>query len=853
MLRSVHSPWDPQDDLRSARSYAPHHTHFSSISEFPDSPSVYSHAYFSPDSRDIEPNTSSYCYDGPDTSSQRRLSVSNSDYLDDHAASSLDLDDEDVASVLINTADATDDTENDDEDDDSSHRISVQGPKIRFHSRAPWETGEDTIDENDSDHSAMSTAFGKKVKSKATKADLMRHFGKSSSARPSAESTRSQLQSNGSFEIIAGNHSNSRGALYTLAQESLSTSSLTVPTPQRFPASSLRNRHNFSLPRTTNYPPTTHYDEHTPEETQSATSSLREMGHISRPSSSTQDTPAPYSPVSEVTRGHERSDTVSSFHTSQCRLSHEDFVHPYANPDLVASYTPPRPAQFRSTFGHVSRCDSAATVIDSLSSRSGAFSSTITPDTSASSIPSRDHIPSTGMRVHGKDISPPITVLHSNDLNSAQCDQSTNLPSFQPPPVIEGVPGWNAYPSPTVTLISLQEAQARERTRSATANAMVSSPSQVHETTSRVPLPEPDDSASIASTETSATGNFRRGRARSTSAGARAKGVLHSVVAASFHSKPERRGSEPDVANSSGQTLKHKKSGFMRLFNGREREKCRDKGRSPPPPVPPLHGVYSDYPHVGNEGSKSSLPTIPPRLSSLSSDAGSSTALNESSSDAEQELSPKMSSPSLKRFPPSLYISTGASNRSPLCAEPRPTDQAQSPQSGNRTPGRPQLGAIDFQALKLRPMSTTFSSQFADIVTIPEVEHAPELELDTPTSTISSVTALSPFTPGLSRPSDDKSSPVEQSLVIKTLQEQMIASKKAWQRQIWELQVQVKDLKAEIEDLHAVNEDKGYCEHCGRGDLRKEREASNAGTKKIGVVDRPRGRTGDTARFVSRI
>jgi hypothetical protein len=54
------------------------------------------------------------------------------------------------------------------------------------------------------------------------------------------------------------------------------------------------------------------------------------------------------------------------------------------------------------------------------------------------------------MRVHGKDISPPITVLHSNELNSAQCDQSTNLPSFHPPPVIEGVPGWNAYPSPTV-------------------------------------------------------------------------------------------------------------------------------------------------------------------------------------------------------------------------------------------------------------------------------------------------------------------------------------------------------------------------------------------------------------------
>ncbi|KAG2369458.1 hypothetical protein BDR07DRAFT_1604740 [Suillus spraguei] len=841
MLRTVHSSWDAQDDFRSARSHAPHHTRFPSISEFSDTPSVYSHAYFSPDNRDIGLDTSSYYYD-PDCSSQGRPSMSSSHYLD--AASSLDLDDEDVAGVLINT-DTTDDAENDDEDeeDDASHRISVQGPKIRFHSRAPWETGEDMTDENDSDHSAMSTTFGKKVKSKT---DLIRHFGKSSSTRPSAESFRSQAQSNGPFEITAGNHSSSRGALYTLAQESFSNSSLTVPS-QHFPATSLKNRHNFSLPRTTNYPPTTHYDDHTPEEPQSTTSSLREMGHISQASSSAQDTPRPYSPVSEVPRDHERSATVSSFHTFQCRLSHEDFVHPYANPDLVASYAPPRPVQLRSAFGHIPRSNSAATVIDSLSSRSGASSSTITSDTSVFSIPSRDHIPSTGMRVHGKDISPPITVLRSNDLNSAQCDQSINLPSFHPP-VFEGVPGWNGRSSPTVTLISLQEAQARERTRSATANAMVSSPSRVPDTTPRIPLPEPDDSASIASTETSATDNFRRARARSTSAGVRAKGVLYSVVAASLHSKPERRGSEPDVVNPSGQTLRHKKSGFMRLFNGREREKGRDKGKSPPPPVPSLHDVY---PHGGNEDSKSSLPIIASRLSSLGSDSGSRPALdNEPSSGAEQELSPKLlSSPSLKRAPPSLYISTGASNHPSLSTEDRPTEPPQSPQSEKKTPWRPPLGATDFQTLKLRPVSTTFSSQFADIVAISEVEHTSELELDTPTSTISSVIALSPFTP---EPSDDKSSPVEQSLVIKALQEQMIAAKKVWQHQIWELQGQVRDLQAEIKDFHTADEDKRYCEHCGRVGSRKELEVSNAGTKKIGVVDRPRGCTGDTARFVSR-
>ena len=398
--------------------------------------------------------------------------------------------------------------------------------------------------------------------------------------------------------------------------------------------------------------------------------------------------------------------------------------------------------------------------------------------------------------------------------------------SFQPPPILDGiVPGWHAQPSSTVTLISLQEAQARERTRSATANSTASPPSQVHENTSRVPFSEPDDSASIASTETSAVGGVRRVRARSISAGARARGVLHSVVGTSVH-KPERGDSEPAVANVNGQTLKHKRSGFMRLFNG-QREKGRDKERSPPPPVPSLRRIYSEHPHGVIEDEKSLLPIIPPRLSS-------STTLNQS--DAE-EGSSKLPASSLKRSPPPLHITTGASNtRSPVSVAPLLT-----------------TGATDF--LKLRPISTTFSSQFADIVAIPEVESISELELDTPTSpsTISSVVALSPFTSGSSRPSDDKSSPVEQSLIIKSLQEQIISSKKLWQRQIWELQGQVRDLKAEVEDLRATDSDKGYCEHCGRGDPKGDYcETLGAETKKVSVLNRPRGRIGGSgARFAS--
>jgi hypothetical protein len=82
--------------------------------KFSDSPLVNSCTYFSPDSRDIKPNTSSYHYD-PDSSSQHWPSISNADYLNNHAASSLDLDDESITGVSINTADTTDTMENDDE------------------------------------------------------------------------------------------------------------------------------------------------------------------------------------------------------------------------------------------------------------------------------------------------------------------------------------------------------------------------------------------------------------------------------------------------------------------------------------------------------------------------------------------------------------------------------------------------------------------------------------------------------------------------------------------------------------------------------------------------------------------
>lgn len=207
MSRSRHSPRDAQRDHPSARSpYSPAHARFPSNSGFSD----YSHAYFSPPC----PSSNSSSFPHKDKGSSTEYRPSHRDRLNDPLASSLDLDDEFTPGSSINTADTISHMENDnqlEDEEDPSHRISVQGPKIRFHSRAPWETGEDTIDENDSVYSGKSGTFGKKVKSKTVEATIMRHFGRGSS-RPSADSSRSQPKA--SFETTARcSHSSSRGAL----------------------------------------------------------------------------------------------------------------------------------------------------------------------------------------------------------------------------------------------------------------------------------------------------------------------------------------------------------------------------------------------------------------------------------------------------------------------------------------------------------------------------------------------------------------------------------------------------------------------------------------------------------------
>src|SRR5262245_20058485 len=113
MLGSIHSHQDPHEvhlrhllDQRAAR--ADIHSPLS-VSEFPDSPSVYSHPYFSPrqEYKD-ETDTVSSAFSVPrsrrSSASELSTSLSSRDILNNTAASILDLDDDSNSSIVSQTA-----------------------------------------------------------------------------------------------------------------------------------------------------------------------------------------------------------------------------------------------------------------------------------------------------------------------------------------------------------------------------------------------------------------------------------------------------------------------------------------------------------------------------------------------------------------------------------------------------------------------------------------------------------------------------------------------------------------------------------------------------------------------------
>ena len=220
-------------DQRAAR--ADLHGRFPSQSDFSDSPSLYSHAHFSPhsqsfDNSDNEPSSSSIIYSSHSrmhSAEIRSPSISDRDRLNYPDASTLDLD-EDRRSTYdygpfreededILPGDESDPQDGDGDDDTEEHRVSAYGPKMTFHSRAPWETGEDEDDDNKS----ATIRFKKRSNDKPQKLDQpKRAWGlvsrTSTDARPSMESLRSQSKPKHSFETVSSLSSNGGALLYVL-------------------------------------------------------------------------------------------------------------------------------------------------------------------------------------------------------------------------------------------------------------------------------------------------------------------------------------------------------------------------------------------------------------------------------------------------------------------------------------------------------------------------------------------------------------------------------------------------------------------------------------------------------------
>lgn len=124
----------------------------------------------------------------------------NFDRPNDPAASMLDLEEDQRSSIASSDyyGEVQQPVTNDDEE--PLPRMSLLGPKMRFHSRAPWEMDEDALQEEDEPDYDTFLSPAK------------RSFG-FSSPRPSGESARSQVNSQKSFETTPSQRSYNTGAL----------------------------------------------------------------------------------------------------------------------------------------------------------------------------------------------------------------------------------------------------------------------------------------------------------------------------------------------------------------------------------------------------------------------------------------------------------------------------------------------------------------------------------------------------------------------------------------------------------------------------------------------------------------
>lgn len=448
---------------------------------------------------------------------------------------------------------------------------------------------------------------------------------------------------------------------------------------------------------------------------------------------------APLSPRTSYDTTSSTLDVQAGLHARYTERRSDDGIHPYANPDLVVSYAtgPPPKSPLRPTLQHpgVSRNDSNMTVTENCVS-------SIIPKPVAKAVPTLETTVSAPSKkrmshIQGRDISSPVSV-HNPLLHPDSPGQQHNDTRHEPvPPLPLGagaIPGWSDRTiNPGFSLISLEEARA-QRTRpvpvqppppfldSSPSSGESSATTSFHSNTQENfatpagassdlnPLYFPGDSVAAVA----------RSRARSISAGTKAKNALQSFVR-----QPERRGSENSLAT--GQTiakdagagpgakgLKHKKSGFMRLFGNGGKEERPPPVPSVPPQLPPLVPALPEGHPVPRHNPKLSSHRIPvPSLSPSLLEAVAQYEGGDSSSDSHT-ISRITVSP--KRTLPPLSINIGSS---PTPVSPPSHGGLTTTTSSQSTiPQSAPPHVSDFPTLKLRPVSTLFSAHFGEHIDV---------------------------------------------------------------------------------------------------------------------------------------
>ncbi|KAI0286978.1 hypothetical protein BGY98DRAFT_930017 [Russula aff. rugulosa BPL654] len=719
-----------------------HHTRFPSLTEFSDSPSIYSHPHFSP--RSPHPDSSPPQFDfaippqhaaGPVFNATTMRSLASSATTTTTTTTTdtqhgLDGPNPDVrllkGSVSLESMQA--------EDEELESRMSFLGPTIQFHTLAPWET-EDNITEGVEQEDDARSFVTKRGKSKTRGDGFIKGLSKpastkaTSTARPSIESTISRDKVSLDIQTAPSNLQ----VLLVLIGDVLIATFTTI----HFLSRSFENCITHPRPRYL-HPPTA-----SPQSNlSSGTQSPIDVTDTSRPSS----------PLS--LRGR------------------PEFVHPYANPDLAydgghvntaTSYLPP------------SSLDYHADVL----------------------------LKKVVGNVQGKLISGPLSTIPGQKLGPQPGQDKGQFALSNQVPTV----------SPTFNLISLQEAQAQARERSRT---------HIY------PMPDPPFLQNEPPSRNNAPAlPSNTGRMRSRTASASSKGKIEAPVisnpfpvphSCTEDSAPNGRSAPPT------RTLKQKKSGFMRLFNGKD----KDKTRAPSPPPAHLSQL------LPCRVLRSSLVLSPLQLGSIVRGDGRENDPVGSAWDQE----------SVQQQVPALTIITtkDASPRSgPISSQSLRTGTGGSSMISGLTPDRglspasaPPL-TTTFPGLSLRPISTVFSAHFADHIVSLDSPSTSTTQTDNSSTTAGGSGSGGSLSPLATEPSFDEKHVVTDDdpyVIIQQLQEQLRSTRKAWQHQIWELEGQ--ELRGE------------RCILCGRSD---EPDQSVGGH---GIVDRPRARTGvGTMRFAA--